>query len=36
LTTGVISKVEKDTITSDITINPGNSGGPLFTLDGRR
>ena len=35
LTTGVISKVEKDTITSDITINPGNSGGPLFTLDGQ-
>jgi len=35
LTTGVISKVEKDTITSDITINPGNSGGPLFTLNGQ-
>ena len=35
LTTGVISKVEKDAITSDITINPGNSGGPLFTLDGQ-
>jgi len=34
LTTGVISKVEKDAITSDITINPGNSGGPLFTLSG--
>ena len=35
LTTGVISKVEKDTITSDINLNPGNSGGPLFTLDGQ-
>jgi S1-C subfamily serine protease len=35
LTTGVISKVEKDAIVSDITINPGNSGGPLFTLDGQ-
>jgi S1-C subfamily serine protease len=34
LTTGVVSKVEKDAITSDININPGNSGGPLFTLDG--
>lgn len=35
LTTGVISKVEKDSITSDININPGNSGGPLFTLRGQ-
>lgn len=35
LTTGVISKVEKDSITSDININPGNSGGPLFTMDGK-
>jgi S1-C subfamily serine protease len=35
LTTGVVSKVEKDAITSDININPGNSGGPLFTLDGQ-
>ena len=34
LTSGVISKVEKDTITSDININPGNSGGPLFTMGG--
>jgi len=34
LTTGVISKVEKEAITSDININPGNSGGPLFTLGG--
>ncbi|HEY6947022.1 MAG TPA: S1C family serine protease [Candidatus Acidoferrum sp.] len=35
LTTGVISKVEKDAITSDININPGNSGGPLFTMGGQ-
>lgn len=35
LTTGVISKVEADSITSDININPGNSGGPLFTLQGQ-
>src|SRR5713226_1705629 len=35
LTTGVISKVEKETITSDININPGNSGGPLFTMSGQ-
>jgi S1-C subfamily serine protease len=35
LTTGVVSKVETDTITSDINTNPGNSGGPLFTLEGK-
>lgn len=35
LTTGVISKIEKDAITSDIMINPGNSGGPLFTMNGQ-
>jgi Trypsin-like peptidase domain len=35
LTTGVISKIEKDSINSDININPGNSGGPLFTFDGQ-
>lgn len=35
LTTGVVSKIEKDSINSDININPGNSGGPLFTYDGR-
>jgi S1-C subfamily serine protease len=35
LTTGVVSKIEKDFINSDININPGNSGGPLFTLDGQ-
>jgi hypothetical protein len=35
LTTGVISKIEKESINSDLNINPGNSGGPLFTLDGQ-
>ncbi|HYA96584.1 MAG TPA: S1C family serine protease [Methylomirabilota bacterium] len=35
LTTGVISKVDKNAITSDININPGNSGGPLFTGNGQ-
>jgi S1-C subfamily serine protease len=35
LTTGVISKVEADAITSDININPGNSGGPLLTMQGQ-
>lgn len=34
LTTGVVSKVETKSITSDININPGNSGGPLFNLRG--
>jgi S1-C subfamily serine protease len=35
LTTGVVSKIDKEAINSDININPGNSGGPLFTLDGQ-
>lgn len=35
LTTGVISKVEKEVLTSDLSVNPGNSGGPLFTLNGQ-
>ena len=30
ITTGVVSKVEKRAIISDININHGNSGGPLF------
>jgi S1-C subfamily serine protease len=30
LTTGIVSKVEKRAIISDININPGSSGGPLF------
>jgi hypothetical protein len=35
LPTGVVSKIDKDSLNSDININPGNSGGPLFTLDGQ-
>jgi S1-C subfamily serine protease len=34
LTTGVLSKIDTDSITSDININHGNSGGPLLTLKG--
>src|SRR5437016_4683496 len=34
LTTGVISKIGSESITSDININHGNSGGPLLTLKG--
>lgn len=34
LTTGVLSKIDPDSITSDININHGNSGGPLLTLKG--
>jgi len=34
LTTGVISRVEPKSVTSDININPGNSGGPLFNSSG--
>ena len=34
LTSGIVSKIEKRAIISDIAINPGNSGGPLFNLDG--
>lgn len=34
LTTGVVSKVEKDLIISDISISPGNSGGALFNSSG--
>ena len=30
ITTGVVSKVERRAIISDVNINPGNSGGPLF------
>lgn len=30
LTSGIVSKLEKRAIISDININPGNSGGPLF------
>ena len=34
MTTGIVSKVEKGVIISDININPGNSGGPLFNSRG--
>jgi S1-C subfamily serine protease len=34
LTTGVVSKVDKDSIISDISISPGNSGGALFNSSG--
>jgi len=34
MTTGIISKVEKRAIISDININHGNSGGPLFNSQG--
>ena len=34
LTTGVVSKVDKDAIISDISISAGNSGGPLFNSSG--
>ncbi len=34
LTTGIVSKVDKNSIISDININPGNSGGPLFNSSG--
>jgi hypothetical protein len=34
MTTGVVSKVERDVIITDVNINPGNSGGPLLNLDG--
>jgi S1-C subfamily serine protease len=35
MTTGIISKVEKRAIISDVNINHGNSGGPLFDADGK-
>lgn len=34
LTTGVVSKVDQDSIISDISISAGNSGGPLFNSSG--
>ena len=34
LTTGVVSKVDKDSIISDISISAGNSGGALFNSSG--
>jgi len=35
LTMGLVSKVEADSILSDVNINPGNSGGPLFNASGK-
>ena len=34
ITSGIVSKIERDVIISDININPGNSGGPLFNSIG--
>lgn len=34
MTTGIVSKVEKRAIISDVNINHGNSGGPLFNSQG--
>ena len=33
LTSGIVSKVERGAIISDVNINPGNSGGPLVNMD---
>ncbi len=33
LTSGIISKMEKHVIISDVNINPGNSGGPMINMD---
>jgi len=33
LTSGIVSKMEKHAIISDININPGNSGGPMINMD---
>jgi len=33
LTTGIVSKVEPNTIIHDANINPGNSGGPLINMN---
>jgi hypothetical protein len=35
MTTGIVSKVEKRAIISDVNINRGNSGGPLFDAEGK-
>lgn len=34
VTAGIVSKVGKHVIISDVNINPGNSGGPLINMDG--
>lgn len=33
LTSGIVSKIERGAIISDVNINPGNSGGPLVNMD---
>jgi hypothetical protein len=35
LTAGIISKVDEETIYSDVSLNPGSSGGPLLDPRGR-
>ncbi len=35
LTSGIVSKVEKTAILSDVDINPGNSGGPFIDMNGK-
>jgi len=35
LTIGIVSKVEKEYLVSDVNINHGSSGGPLLNLDGK-
>lgn len=35
MTSGIVSKVEKRAIITDVNINHGNSGGPLINLDGQ-
>ncbi len=34
ISTGVVSKVNKDNIVSDLSVSPGNSGGPLLNSKG--
>ena len=34
LTTGIVSRLEANTIFADVNVNPGNSGGPLLNLNG--
>ena len=33
VTSGIVSKMEKQAIISDVNINPGNSGGPMINMD---
>ena len=35
VTAGIVSKVKRDVIISDVNINHGNSGGPMLNLDGQ-